>query len=434
MRFFAITFLLILAFAMAFDRSSSAPDLKTVKIGEFKIPRPFDREAISASNSIEAITIGNTYCQNSVCSFLDSYECVASEIVDENPAVPASLKSTVLGCVMDCAGAYYGCSTVDDTTCSAFGFTQSSCEASSFFDDDSTSTDDSSDDDMTVEEFCDNSCYWGAYDALTEVFADCGTEIVWGYNNSALMFNNYCTENAWGDNCMLAVNETEAIVAGIDDGCDAFFDAISDGADACMEIANWGCCTGTAAFAYPPCVSEYLVSECGADLDYKCSKGMFVDVVSVSSSLSLSSYADLNDTWTGYMYINAIAEAVSTGSEMIDYSYVSIPTWMGSMMRRLRGSNADEEQRRLMGSTDMDFSVMFLDGAHISSTGISDAIDSDEFTWAFEALVSNNITTKDMAMSKTYKATSPFDDDAAFSAPLNVVLVLASMFLGLMLF
>jgi hypothetical protein len=426
MRFFLVTFLLIFAFAVAFDASSQTK-IKTVKIGDHKIPRPFIRDAIS--NSIESAAIDDSTCQTSVCEFIDNYDCVF-----DSSAYDDDFTSAYLDCMSDCAGAYYGCSTVDDSTCSTFGITQSTCSATSLFSDDDSSDDDSSDDD-SIESACGSSCIYGIYQGLVQAIADCGPAIMGQNASDSLMYNNLCTENPMGDNCYLAVNSSEAILAGINGDCDAFFETINNGADFCSEVADMGCCAGTFSFIYPPCVDEYLTSTCGVDLSNKCSTGMFVDMKSVSSSLSFGSYADLNSTWTGYLYMMAIAEGASTGGEMIDYSYVDTPAWTTSMSRRLRGSEVDEEQRRLMGSTDLDFDILFLDGAYISSSGVVTAVDSSAFNTVVDAVVNNTITSKTAATTTTFTANNLFDDDdAAFSAPLNVVLVLTSMFLGLMLF
>jgi hypothetical protein len=297
-----------------------------------------------------------------------------------------------------------------------------------------TDDDWSDDDSFGTTTLCTESEYYDIFAGIVSVTATCGQDVVelpfFSFNASDLvMLNTMCTTNSDNDFCLDVVEESNAIYYGVED-CSYFY-SYEASEDVCSLISDWGCCTGTLSMSLPPCVNQYLVDECGADLTYRCSKGMFEPITAVTTTIVTDAQADLTQSNVSDMYVWAVADGASADGAAVDMSYVSFNEWSSSSSRRLRTS----DKRKLAGSTTMDVSINIV-GDIVDTTDLVATVDSSSFNTAFESVVGSTITSKTAANTTTTSAEELTfsDDDLAFSPGVNMALVLASMFLGLALF
>jgi hypothetical protein len=446
MRLFIFVLLLVLGFVSA-NQPFSSPretfnkmkarqsDPKMIEaLDFFQNASPLLQDKNTAKNSVLSAPSDDASCNTAMCSLNEDLNCVYEEFLSAFSDDGTDL-TWVADCFTDCMGLYWECGNVLADECSYVGMNTTSCTAQGLGDDDDsssswtssssnssttwTSSTWTSTDDTTSDVICGDDCLSTYYGGYVNAMSVCGPSFFDANDTDLVVANIFCTTNDDGDYCLDMLDSLDMYV-----NC-SWLD--TQDSSICSDITSIGCCAASAMLFAPACFNEFASSNCDVSITDMCTDGMFVDMEFVSSSMEFDSYMDLDDEDTGYMISESLADSLSFGDVELSDSLVSINSWSGSSARKLRS-----QDRKLAASTSFDYSVNLV-GTYTSSSDVVSNIESSTFTNRMQndtgvATVTTTSTPSVVTIAPTVA------DDAAFSAPLNMVLVLTSMLLGLSMF
>ena len=480
MRLFIFILLLILGLAFA-DQAYPTPNqvfnmmtshtsdhnvVRSIEYLQQSMPFAQEAQANAVENSVLSAISNDANCNSAICQLTSDSTCIFESFFEIffNGTLDANL---LANCYSECMGVFYECGGILSSTCEIYGINQTTCASGEALSDDDTSssttssmtftngtgtwtgtstwtsTSTSTTDDFNVTQICGDDCFSTYFGSYVNAMAICGPSAMEENATDLIPLNIVCSTNSANEYCLNYFTDDSEYV-----NCS---DWTSFNSSYCSIVTDMGCCASTAMLFAPTCFNEFASSVCGISSTDICTDGMFVDMSIVTTSMSFDTYWDLDDESTSNILREDLADAIDSSTVEIEDEFISITTWSGSAVRKLR-----QEGRKLAASTSFDFNVNLV-GTYISSADVTAIVESSNFTdymttstGSTSVITGTPITTSVTAttaaptpaptpgpsstptMAPTINGT--MDDDAAFSTPMNMALVLASMFLGLVMF